>query len=132
MSDSTLEIIKAWVAALKADAGVAALVGARVYDQPPQDPGYPNVTFGPLTGEPWDTDGNLGWEASIQIDIWSRAPGKPEAARIMAAIKAVLHRSSITMDTQTNYLTMLELNRILDWDGATRHGVQRFRVLTHQ
>jgi hypothetical protein len=132
MTDSTLEIQKAFVAALKADATLAALVGTRIYDEPPQNPAYPNVTFGPVTADAWDSDGTLGWEAFVQIDAWSEKPGKPEVSRIMAAIKTVLHRSTLTLDTQTVCLALLDFSSILPWDGGTRHGVQRFRVLTHE
>jgi hypothetical protein len=132
MTDSTLEIKKAWVAALKADAGLSALIGNRVYDEPPQNPVHPYVSFGAIVADAWDTDGNLGWEAFLQVDTWSQTPGQVEASRIMAAIKPVLHRSTLALDTQTSCLALLDFASILPWDGGVRHGVQRFRVLTHE
>jgi hypothetical protein len=130
--DSTLELQKTLVALLKADATLAAIVGARVYDTPPQDPAYPYVSFGPSKGLSWDTDTGLGWDASLQIDTWSRKPGRVEAAQIMTAINAAVHRSDLSLDTQVSCLALHDFSTILpEDDGVTTHGVQRFRFLTH-
>lgn len=133
MTDSTLEIQKSVIATLKADADVAALVSDRVWDEPDQAPTYPFVEIGDANGDPFDADGMVGWEAVIAIRCWSRAPGRVEARRIMAAIKAALHDTTLTLDTQTFVLGQLTDQRDLkDSDGESSGGFQRFRFITHE
>nr|MBA3570571.1 DUF3168 domain-containing protein [Pyrinomonadaceae bacterium] len=47
MSDASLELQKAIVAALRSAAGVTAIVGQRIYDQPPASPAFPYTSIGP-------------------------------------------------------------------------------------
>jgi hypothetical protein len=133
MTDSTLEVQKALVALLKADGAIAALVGTRVYDPAPQNPTYPFISFGPKYGSPWDTDTDLGWELSMQIDCWSRKIGVAECGQIVAAVKAAVHRAVLSLDTQTPCICLADTQTILeDPDGLTRHGVLRVHVITYE
>lgn len=80
-------------AALVADLDLAALVGARVLDEPPSNVVLPYVRFGQLTPAPDDTDGAAGWIVQVGLEAHSRpAAGRVEAARIMERIAAALHR----------------------------------------
>ena len=60
MSDSTLALQAAVVAALGADVGVQALVAGRIYDRARADVAFPYVSVGPSQAEPWDTDDTTG------------------------------------------------------------------------
>lgn len=132
MSDSSLPVQAAIVAALKADAEVAGLVGARVYDRAPEAVAFPYVSFGPEAGEPFDAAALSGWDATIQIDTWSRKGGRVEAKAIMAAISARLHRGALTVAGHALVFLLLEFQTVLDGgDGETVHGVQRFGYRTH-
>lgn len=80
-------------AALIADAGVAALVGDRVLDEPKEDAVLPYVRFGDLTKIGDDTHGTLGAIVSVGLEVHSRPVfGRTEATRICEAINAALHR----------------------------------------
>lgn len=132
MSDSSLPVQAAIVAALEADAGVAALVGARIYDRVPEATVFPYVSLGPETGDPFDAAAMSGWDATIQIDTWSRKGGRVEAKTIMAAISARLHRGALNVTGHALVFLLLEFQTVLDGgDGETVHGVQRFGFRTH-
>jgi len=95
-------------AALAADAGVAALVGARIYDTPPDSPTYPFIRFGDLSMQPNDTDGTLGALITVSIEAHSRSlSGSVEAKRILGAVRAALHRQE-TGVTLANF-SLIEL-----------------------
>ena len=131
-SDATLPVQAAIVAALKADAGVGAVVGDRIYDRAPEGVAFPYVSIGAETGSPWEGSTLSGWEMVLQIDIWSRKPGAVEARQAMAAVSAALHRAEMTIAGNAFVLCNLESQRTMgDPDGVTTHGVQLYRIITH-
>jgi hypothetical protein len=120
---------------LAADAGVMALVEA-IYDNPPQqaDPEsnvpFPFITISDSTLQPWDTDTEIGTDATVTVHVWSRASHALEAKQIQGAIYRALHRDTIAV---TGY-TVIGIDLITqtverDPDGITRHGVQDFRIV---
>ena len=99
-----LALQKGLRAALAADAGVAALVSGRIYDEPPQNVTFPYIRFGDITPNAFDTDTALGASVDISIEVHSRsASGRVEAARIVEAVRAALHRqeASVTVAGHT-------------------------------
>lgn len=117
---------KAVVTALRADATVAGLVGARVYDMPPAAAVYPFVSLGPSSSVPADDECIDAREESLQIDIWDRSNGLMHPCRaITDAVYAALHEISLTLDdpyanVETNVTTA---QVFMDPDGLTAHGV---------
>lgn len=117
---------KAIVAALKADATVAASVGARVYDMAPADAAYPFISFGPTSVVPDNAELITGREETVQVDIWDRSNGLMHPARALAdAVYDVLHEETLTLDdpyanVECN-VTLLQV--FMDPDGLTAHGV---------
>jgi len=104
-----LDLQKAVRAALVADAGVTALVGQRVYDEPPQDVTFPYLRFGETQPSAFDTDTTEGSEVSLSLEAHSRsASGRVEAVRIVEAVKEALHRqeASLTL-AQHNLVEMI-------------------------
>lgn len=86
-----LALQAALVAALKANAGVAALVGARVYDEPPALVAFPYVRIGEIIINPVVTDGKKAFEATFGIEAYSRpVSGRVEATRIADAVMVAL------------------------------------------
>ncbi|PWE27000.1 DUF3168 domain-containing protein [Pararhodobacter marinus] len=87
-----LALQAAVIAALRADSGVAALVGARVYDEPPQDVAFPYIRYGTdnlaplrLSGECVDED------VAFSVEVHSRpVAGRVEVKRIAHAVRAAL------------------------------------------
>lgn len=106
--DFALALQKGIRAALVADAGVSALVGARVYDEPPQGATYPFVMFTDISPAAFDTDTAEGALVGIGLQVHSRsASGRVEAVRIVEAIKNALHRNEAAV-TVTGF-TLVEL-----------------------
>lgn len=129
MSDASLILQGAIVTALKADASVAALVGVRIYDDPPAAPTFPYLQIGTSQILPQIAEGYDGADEVITIDGWSRATGQPEIKRIGAAVNAALNAAALSLagfrlieivPEQTQYMR--------DPDGITHHGVFVFRA----
>lgn len=132
MSDPSLEVQAALVNALKSAGALPSVVGGRVYDAPPTSPIFPYVTLGDCQVLPDKADCIDGAEMFLQVDVWSRAVGYPEAKTIAKAVVdklddhplAVAAHSVIVFEHQsTNYLR--------DPDGLTRHAAITFRSLVH-
>lgn len=99
-----LALQKGLRAALVADAGVSALVGARIYDEPPQNVTFPYIRFGDIEPGAFDTDTIEGSLTGISIEAQSRsASGRVEAVRMVEAVRDALHRQepSVTVAGHT-------------------------------
>jgi len=116
---------KAIVAALKADASVGAVVGDRIYDNPPAEAVFPYISIGPSDFVPFDAQDMVAREETVQIDIWSRDHGKKaECKAIVDAAFAALHRTIPVID-DPYALTFIYVtpSRVQDDpDGVTAHG----------
>lgn len=102
---------------------------SRVYDRVPAEPVFPYVTIG---RDAVDDDSNscaAAWQCRVQVDVWSRAPGLPEAKLIAGRVRAVL-ATEIAVD---GFLTVLgehiDTTYLDDPDGVTIHAALRFRYL---
>lgn len=74
MSNSAVNFEKSLLTTLKADSGVSAIVGSRVYAMiMPQNSTLPAVTFQRINGRPANTlSGRSGLEEiDLQIDCWA-------------------------------------------------------------
>jgi len=95
-------------AALAANAGVAALVGARIYDEPPQNVVFPYLRMVDINPAAFDTDTTEGAEISISVEAYSRsASGRVEAAQMAEAVRAALHRKETSLTVSG--FTLVEL-----------------------
>lgn len=86
--------------ALVADAGVAALIAGRMYDEPPSDVVFPYLRFGDISPDAFDTDSKKGSLVQIGLVAHSQsAAGRVEATRVIEAAMDALHQqeSSITV-----------------------------------
>lgn len=96
--DYALAVQKGVRAALIANAGVAALVSSRIYDEPPSDVTFPYLRFGDISPSAFDTDGTEGAEVQIGIEAHTRPKaGRVEAAQIVEAVKTALHRQETSV-----------------------------------
>ena len=87
-----LALQKALIEALRGDAAVSALVGARVYDEPPQRVTRPYLRIGNLEVIPYRRDGGTDWQATFSLEAHSRPrQGRVEATRIAEAVVALLN-----------------------------------------
>ena len=133
--NAELEVQKAIFDKLSTDTALSALV-AGVYDAVPQpadsgsDLQFPYVTIGEDTALDWDTDTSVGKGATLTIHSWSRYRGRTEVKQIQGAIYEALHLSNLSVFGYTTVLCLSEFSEsMLDPDGLTRHGVQRFRII---
>jgi len=95
-------------AALAADAGVAALVSTRIYDEPPTSVTFPYLRFGDVSPDAFDTNCTQGALVQVGLEAHSRSTaGRVEAVQIIEAVKTALHRNE-TAVTVTGF-TLVEL-----------------------
>lgn len=131
MSDPSLDLQGAIVAALKADPAVTALISGRVYDQVPPQAAFPYVTIGEDQTLPAWADCYDGADVILTLHAWSRAVGYPEVKRLAAAVSAALDGVEVTIETIRLVDISWTGSRFLrDPDGNTRHAVIGFRALT--
>lgn len=132
MSGAAWELQKAIYGKLVADAGLlAALGGARVYDDVPRGAPFPYVTFGPATARDWSTGTEAGTEHHIALRVWSKAGGEREVHLVLEAIRLALHEAALAI---TGHRLVSLRHDMSDTgratDGETYAGVARFRAVT--
>ncbi len=131
---SEWSVQQAVYAALAASAALQALIGnpARVYDHVPDNPAFPYVTLGDTVSGPFDTKSFAGRDQSVTLHAWSRYRGKKEVKQILTALHDALHEQPLTVAGHNFVLCRFEFADVFDdEDGLTRHGVSRFRIVTH-
>lgn len=122
--DLTEAVQRAVVARLRGDAALALLVGDRVHDHAPEDAPMPYVSLGAQSAEPVGDAACLdGEDIAIQIDIWSRQPGRIEAGRIMDRVARLLNEVALPLAAPHHPATAwVEAKRLFD-EGLQRHGI---------
>ncbi len=130
-ADSQWELQQGIYTALTGAAAVTALVGTRIFDHTPQDSDYPYVMIGDTVGGEFDTKSEEGMEQTVMIHVWSQYRGQSEIKQIMEAIVDALDKAAITVTGHTLVDIRFEFSdTMMEADGLTRHGVQRFRATT--
>lgn len=127
MASPDLELQGALVARLKADATLGALIGSRVYDQPPDGATFPYFTIGEAQFLRDDATCVSGGRIYLTMHAWSRAVGFPEVKRIADAVVESVHLAPITLPT--NHLISImhrQTDAFRDPDGLTSHAVIKF------
>ena len=102
-----------------------------VYDFVPQENAPNNyVTIGSDTLLPYSTDGNKGFEATLIIHSWDVSNGRKDLKLLQGEIYDSLDRAELVITGYNSVGIDFEFSdSTLDPDGATYHGVQRFRIL---
>lgn len=121
----TAALQKLIVARLKADAAVAAIVGARVYDRPPANPTFPFVSLGPSSSLRVPGDCKALRDETFQVDAWSSDQrGMIEARRLCEAIANALHEFDAEPDAGALIdLRVVDVRVFGDLDPLVTHGV---------
>jgi len=135
-----LELQGLIVPRLKADATLAAIIGARVFDHVPRSATtgavtaeYPFVGMGYWSETQDDADCIEGGEIFGRIECWSRSVGKREALQLAEAVRASLHNADLTLSE--NALVLIEWVRTdvnMDPDGLTAHATVEIRALVER
>ncbi len=130
MKDGSLPLQAALIAILRANAGVVALVAARSYDRAPQINAvvpateFPFVSLGPEQVLQFGRPDNEACEVHVQIDCWSRAPGRVEAKKMQAAVIDALDLATPTVTGWLLKQLRARGGRVMpDPDGRTTHAM---------
>lgn len=130
MTSPSLELQGAIVARLKADTALAALIGARVYDDVPDNAPFPYVNFARDDVLQDDATCVTGYEVNFGVDVWSRGVGFVEAKKIAHAVAKSMHNWDAPLPTHTVITLQHRQTRVFrDADGLTSHGVVEFVAL---
>lgn len=117
---------------LSADGAVtAALVGAKIYDEPPKSPVFPYVTLGEARSRNFSAGDEFAEEHQLTLHVWSRQGGHSEAHRVAGAVMQSL--DDVDLSLAGHHLVNLrfavaDVRR--EADGRTYHAVVRFRAVT--
>lgn len=115
-------------AAAQGDAGVAAILGNRLYDDRPPEPVYPFLTLGRVETRPSSPD---ALEHAVTLHVWSRHGGRAEALDAIAALRAALDGATLSMPGRRLVLLVATFADVFRaGDGRTTHGVLRLKAIT--
>lgn len=132
MLDPSLPLQTAIFAALSAPGVLPAVVGGRLYDEPPQNAQTPYLSLGDCQVLP-DKAGCIdGSECYPIIDVWSTYKGYAEAKTIAAAILAKLDDQPENLSVAGFSVVIFEISDyrpMRDSDGITRRVNLTFRAL---
>lgn len=132
MDSSALALRTAVVARLAGDAAtLAALGGARIYDDPPTRAEFPYMTFGQSSERDWSTGSDEGFEHLLTLHVWSRAAGRKQAETAIAAALTALHDQPLELDGHRMINLRHEFTDARrESDGLTYRASARFRAVT--
>lgn len=103
-----------------------------VYDHVPAEAPFPFVVVGDAVASEWGA-GDLGGEQhALSVHIWSRYQGRMEMKLLMGNIKAALDGAALALSGHHLVdLRFVFADEFPDADGISRHGLVRFRAVTH-
>lgn len=136
MSESAeLELWSATRAHLIADSPVFAIIGKRIYDQPPpvKERVFPYLSLGRMSFYPADATCSDAGQFIMQLDGWTRGNGGrgevgfPQAYRLNHAVHKALHGATLTLaDNAFLQLRHTGGDTTRDLDGLTSHSIMLF------
>ncbi|TDX63999.1 uncharacterized protein DUF3168 [Methylosinus sp. sav-2] len=98
------EFKTALIEALKADSGVAAILGARLYDEVPRDSrgnasdvASPYAYLGPIAASRVESGCGAGWLLRLRLYVASTAFGRREAWQAMNAMVAAIEGETFAL-----------------------------------
>ena len=135
MSDITaaIEVSKAIHALLSEHMGVQAVLGTppRLYDNPPEDPVFPYLTYGPMRSEDISADGAVMSAHTLTLHIWSRYGGRAQVIEVLAAVTGALQSGALSVPNINLARAQISYTDIFRApDGLTLHGLIRFSLTT--
>jgi len=137
MSDiqAIIAVSKAVHAKLRDDEGVQSVLGhpPRLYDNPPEDPVFPYLTYGPMRSQDISGDGAVINNHTMTLHIWSRYGGRAQVMEALEVVTKALERGVLDVAdislvrSQVSYTDIFRAP-----DGLTLHGLIRFSLMTDQ
>ena len=135
MSDihAAIEISKAVHTQLTNNTAVQDALGnpPRLYDNAPEDPIFPYLTYGPMRSEDMSADGAVINNHTMTLHIWSRYAGRAEVMEVLGAVTAALDGAAMPLsglDLVRAQVTYTDIFRAPD--GQTLHGLIRYALTT--
>ena len=102
-----------------------------VLDHVPVGTAFPYIVIGESQSKPLDGQRVSGNDMILTLHIYGRGCGMQEIRRIMSAIYDALHTVSFAVPNQILVLCQyVDSETVLEDDGMTRHGIQRFQIIT--
>lgn len=107
-----------------------AVAGGRVFDHVPERTAYPFVSLGDGESADAGSSGADDQELELAVSVWSRAEGFAEAEAVAEAIRARVHRTTLTQPAGFRSVFQYERRRMAmrDPDGLTRRVLMTFRA----
>ena len=103
-----------------------------IYDHVPGDAAFPFIVVGDATATEWGAGDLDGEQHALSIHVWSRYHGRMELKQIMGAIKSALDQAPLTLTGHHLVdLRFVFADEFPDPDGISRHGLVRFRAISH-
>lgn len=132
MADSALAVVKAAIAALKADSGVAALVVGRIYTDVPQATDFPYIVVS-IQSEPFAANDFSGQSHTLRIQTFSRKAGAKEALEVRKAALDALDRKEEALSLSEGVLVKCEYSGLSDCfiedDGKTWQAIGELQLV---
>lgn len=130
---ATLALRQALVTHLKANAALALMVGARIYDHVPERETFPYVSIRDEVRE-WDTGSDRGKEHRLEINCWSRAEGRRESELVLHLVETAMRDAALSLTGGHRLVNLqFEMGAVIREDGGqTYFGYARFRAVTEE
>ncbi len=130
--DAAEQLMKAHIAALRADATIHSDVADRVYDYVPRRNNYPYITYHITGSDQWDTTDDNGEEHAVYVHVWDDKEGSKRARRIMRRVYELFHDVTAFSLTDHNLVNCRRVNRTMEREGQLYHGIGLFRAITEE
>ena len=131
--NQSLELAKALHSALSGNIAVKSVLGEppRLYDNPPEDPVFPYLTYGPMRSEDIGGDESPLTAHAISLHIWSRYRGRAEIMACLSAVAGALEGENLQLtDAHLVSANIVYIDSFRAPDGRTLHGLIRMKITT--
>lgn len=121
------------VSKLKADGGVIALVGQKIYDRVPSYAKEPYVSFGDCRVLSDDALCVEAYDLFITLDCWSRQVGQKEVQQLAGAVRGALREAELPLSGGYRLIEIrhVETGVLTVPDGLTEWAHMIFRAMVH-
>lgn len=127
MTTAAWPLQQALYARLSGDPALTALAG--VYDEVPENAGYPRVVIGETVETPDEEHGRGGLRVLHTLHIWSTYEGFAQALAVLAEVNRLLHRQPLAVAGFTDVSVAHDYTATMrDPDPDIRHVPVRYRV----
>lgn len=118
---------------LSTDLGVQNVLGdpPRLYDNAPEDPVFPYLTYGDLKCEDESGAGVLRSVHKVSLHVWSRYGGRAEVLDILTQISTAVSAGPLLLEGGQDAVCVVPyVDVVRAKDGRTLHGLLRLNIYT--